>query len=636
MTTRQASPGLMGADSVVDMSPLRVFRDSASQVKIFALLLTLCLVMILTGATYLYGRAKKHLAEGIEAQLQRAANIAIERLGVSPRRSAPTNLVSVPEETGVSRVFLWGAGGSETVFGSGPSARPPISAIEEAKVGRARLTDFYGDGRQGYYRALLVPLNRDAGEERRVLGIETRTDFLGFLHHIRWAIIAGYAGGLVLAFVLCTLFIRSILRPYARLTSVARDFRRAEGVAHEEGSVDIGSIVSTFQQAAETLRDKEAELSRLYAAERARAETFERHQQIILGSFSSGVISFKPDLTIAVLNQAARRIFGFDHEEAIGRPCHEVFGDGSDITAVASEALRQRRIFSRLELSVRRNDGAIRRVGLSSSLLKDSEGNLIGLALLLTDLTEILQFREQAVKRQSLAALGQMSAGMAHEFRNSLGVIMGYAKLLQRSLPSDAANHAYLQEMVSEIGLLEATLRDFLAFAKPIQLSRVPVDMKALTIETLDGFRQSLEDAKVKLLIDLPEEELTLEADHYALKQALGNLIRNALEAMPDGGELAVRVRPERVEPAGAVGAEARTVEISVQDTGPGIPPEEIDRIFTPFFTRKEGGTGLGLALVQKTVFALGGLVGVENREGGGACFTIRLPVHERRRIARW
>ena len=76
-------------------------------------------------------------------------------------------------------------------------------------------------------------------------------------------------------------------------------------------------------------------------------------------------------------------------------------------------------------------------------------------------------------------------------------------------------------------------------------------------------------------------------------------------------------------------------VEISVQDTGPGIPPEEIDRIFTPFFTRKEGGTGLGLALVQKTVVALGGRVGVENREGGGACFTIRLPSHERRRVER-
>lgn len=618
------------------MTKLRPFRDYPSQVRTSALLLILCLIILLTGVTYLYAGAKNRLGLELEERLQWAARLAIERLGVGSPAAIEPSLWRLLEETGVSRVFLWEAAGSETIVGSGPPARPPISAIEEAKAGRAGFSDFYGDGRQGYFRALLVPLPRDTGQERRILGIETRADFLGFLHRIRWVIVVGYAGGLVLALVLCAVFIRSILRPYARLTSVARDFRRTEGGPPEEVVADIDFVVSTFQQATETLRDKEAELSRLYAAERAKAKTLEQHQQIILGSFSSGVISFKPDLTIAVFNQAARRIFGFGHEEAVGRPCHEVFGDGSDITAVASEALRQRRIFSRLELSVRRKDGAVRRVGLSSSLLKDSEGNLIGLALLLTDLTEILQFREQSVKRQSLAALGQMSAGMAHEFRNSLGVIMGYAKLIQRGLPSDAANHAYLQEMVSEIGLLEATLRDFLAFAKPIQLSRVPVDMKALTIETLDGFRPSLEDAKVKILIDLPEEELTLQADHYALKQALGNLIRNALEAMPDGGELAVRVRPERVEPGGEVGAEARTVRISVQDTGPGIPPEEIDQIFAPFFTRKEGGTGLGLALVQKTVFALGGLVGVENREGGGACFTIRLPMYERRRIARW
>jgi signal transduction histidine kinase len=268
-------------------------------------------------------------------------------------------------------------------------------------------------------------------------------------------------------------------------------------------------------------------------------------------------------------------------------------------------------------------------------LLKDGEGNLVGLALLLTDLTEILQFREQAVMRDSLAALGQMSAGIAHEFRNSLGVIMGYAKLLQRNPPSEDRTQAYLQEILSEIDLLEATLRDFLAFAKPMQLSRVAVSVKALTSETLDGFRQAMEDGKIKLLTDFPQEELTVQADPYALRQALGNLIRNALEAMPSGGELAVKVRSVGVESGGALGRRAGMVEILVQDTGAGVPKEDIDRIFTPFFSRKEGGTGLGLALVQKTVLALGGRVGVENREGGGACFSIRLPSHELRRVAR-
>ncbi|HZY30589.1 MAG TPA: ATP-binding protein, partial [Candidatus Methylomirabilis sp.] len=533
--------------------------------------------------------------------------------------------------------FLWGTAGSGTIFGLGPPEHPGMSAVEEARTGTAFLTDFYGDRRQGYYRALLVPMPPDSLGERRILGIEVRTDLLGFLYRIRWVIIGGYTGGLFLALVLCALFIRSILRPYARLTSVARDLRRAEeGVVPREGSVDIDFVVSTVQQATEALREKEGELSRLYAAERNRAETLDRYQQTILGSISSGVISFRPDLTIVVFNKTARQIFGIGEEEAVGRSCREVFGEEAEITAVASEALRQQRIFSRLELSVRRMDGAPRRVGLSSSLLKDGQGNLVGVALLLTDLTEILQFREQAVMRDSLAALGQMSAGIAHEFRNSLGVIMGYAKLLQRKHSSDEdSSHAYLQEIVSEINLLEATLRDFLSFARPMQLSPVTVAVATLANETLDGFRQAMEDGKIKLVTDLPQEELMVQADPYALRQALGNLIRNALEAMPKGGELAVKVRSESAESGDASGGRPGMVEIVVQDTGPGVPPEDINRIFTPFFTRKEGGTGLGLALVHKTVLALGGRVGVENREGGGACFSIRLPSHERRRAAR-
>jgi PAS domain S-box-containing protein len=618
------------------MSRHRLFQDYPSQVRIFALLLILCLVIQLTGATYLYGRAKEHLARELEDRLQRAAGVAIKRVGLGPHAPALRGLQGVVEETGVSRIFLWGEAGSETIFGLGPPEHPAMSAVEEARAGMAFLTDFYGDRRQGYYRALLVPLSPDSAGKRRVLGIEARTDLLGFLHRIRWLIIGGYTGGLLLALVLCALFVRSILRPYARLTSVARDLRRADGVVPQEGSVDIDFVVSTVQQATEALREKDGELSRLYSAERNRAETLDRYQQTILGSISSGVISFKPDLTIAVFNKTARQIFGIGEDEAVGRSCREVFGEDAEITAVAGEALRQQRIFSRLELSVRRRDGSLRRVGLSSSLLKDGEGNLVGVALLLTDLTEILQLREQAVMRDSLAALGQMSAGIAHEFRNSLGVIMGYAKLLQRKLSSDEdSSHAYLQEIVSEIDLLEATLRDFLAFAKPMQLSRVAVGVKALTSETLDGFRQAMEDGRIKLLIDLPQEELTVQADPYALRQALGNLIRNALEAMPGGGELAVKVRSDGAESGGAFGGRAGMVEIIVQDTGPGVPHEDIDRIFTPFFSQKEGGTGLGLALVQKTVLALGGRVGVENREGGGACFSIRLPSHERRRVAR-
>ncbi len=617
------------------MTRARVFQDYPSQVRSVALLLILCLVIMLVGATYLYGSVKKQLERELDEQLQRAATLAIARLGLGAPRADTRGLRSVLAETGISRLFLWEAAGGESTFGSGPSARPPVRAVEQARAHGARFTDFYGDRRQGYYRTLLVPVSPDSVGGPRILGVEARSDVLGFLHRIRWVIIVGYASGLATALALGALFIRSILAPYSRLTTVARDFRRAEGDLSKESPENIDVVVSTFQRAMESLREKEVELSHLYAAERTRAETLERYQQTILGSISSAVISFKPDLTIAVVNKTAARIFGIAEEEAVGRSCHEVFGPDSEITAVAGEALRQHRIFSRLELSVRRKDGAVRRVGLSSSLLKDFHGNLIGLALLLTDLTDILQFREQATMRESLAALGEMSAGIAHEFRNSLGVIMGYAKLLQRELPSEDPGHTYLQEIVSEINLLEATIRDFLAFARPMQLSRVPVGVKALVAESVDSFRQAMEEGHVKLLTDLPQEEVTVLGDAQALRQALGNLVRNALEAMPQAGELTVRVLVSDAGTSVAQDAHAGMVEISISDTGSGIPPEDTKRIFTPFFTLKEGGTGLGLALVQKTVLALGGRVDAENREGGGARFTVRLPLTERRVVGR-
>jgi PAS domain S-box-containing protein len=604
-------------------------------VRSSVLLLILCLVIMVVGATYLYASAKSRLAQELDEQLQRAGTLAIARLEAGGRRANALDLRSVLAETGISRLFLWEIAGGETIVGSGPSVRPPTGAVEEAWTGGARFTDFYGDRHQGFYRAMLVPVVPGPGETRRVLGVEARHDFLGALHRYRWVIIIGYSGGLALTLVLGVLSIRSILRPYSRLTSVARDFRKAEGDVARESPESIDLVVSTFQRAMETLREKEVELSRRYAAESTRAETLERYQQSILESLSSGVISFKPDLTIAVFNKSAARIFGIAGEEAVGRACHEVFGADSEITAVAGEALRRRRIFSRLELSVRRRDGAVRRAGLSSSLLKDSDGNLIGLALLLTDLTDILQFREQAMMRESLAALGEMSAGVAHELRNSLGVISGYTKLLQRGLPPDDPNQGYLQEIVSEIDLLEATARDFLAFARPVQLARVPVHVNAVVNETLDGFRKAIEEGHIKLVTDLPQQQVTVVGDSQALRQALGNLVRNALEAMPGGGELTVQVRQSDQGPPGARDPGPGTVEIAVSDTGPGIPPEDLKRIFTPFFTLKEGGTGLGLALVQKTILALGGRVDAENREGGGARFALRLPVNERRGVGR-
>jgi len=612
--------------------------DYASQVRLFALLLVLLLIALLLGTTYLFGQTKLRLEGELEAKLRVFAKAVSERLRADPGwppGRAPLSpevalaLLAFKDEAQVSRVTLKGRQKEETLFGlPGPLVVPP-ALLAEAWGGKAVFSDFSRNPTGGYARTFLFPL-QERGRVVGVLAIEARADFLGFLQRIRWVMVAGYGGGLLLAVVLGYLFIRSILKPYALLSSAARDFTALSRVPVTEAEGEIEFVTRTFQKMIDALREQQAELERLYEAERKRARDLESYQEYILGSISSGVISLKPDFTIIVFNRTAQQIFGLSEEEVLGRSSQEVFGENGEITILAEEAFRLKRLHSRLELAVKRRDGTPVWIGLSSSLLRDEEGAIVGLTFLLTDLTEILKLREQVMLKESLATLGQMSAGIAHEFRNSLGTILGFAKLLQKKLPPDDPSSAHVQAIIAECGGLEAVLRDFLAFAKPDQLHLTEVDLPGLVEDCLASHRQALEVSGIRVSLKTPPHDLFIQADPTVLKQAFVNLIRNACEAMPEGGELRVEVKGLREEES-----HGRWVQVTVADTGPGIPEEDRERIFAPFFTTKEGGTGLGLALVQKAVVAHGGRVEVEGQVGKGSAFTVILPYGERRRTPR-
>ena len=621
--------------------------DYASQVRLFGLLLLLLLVALLPGITYLFSQTKLRLERGQKEKLELVAKLASKQISADPgwregslSQGAVSGLLALKSEAGAHRLILWDRRGGELVLGPADPLRPPTPSIEAAWAGRMTLSDFYWDKAGGYYQALLLPLKEEGGEIAGLLAVEERADFLGWLRQLRWALVLGYGGALLLALLLFVLFVRSILRPYAQLSSAALDFTRlspalsrveVEDPSPQEGG-DMEFVTQTFQKMIDALKEQQAELSRLYTAEQKRARDLQAYQEYILGSISSGVISLRPDLTIIVFNRTAQQIFGLEESEVLGRSCREVFGEEGEITRLAEEAISRQRIHSRLELSIKRRDGGPIWIGLSSSLLKDGEGNIVGLTFLLTDLTEILMLREQVMLKESLATLGQMSAGIAHEFRNSLGAILGFAKLLQKKLPPQDPGSAHVQDIIAECGNLEAVLKDFLAFAKPEKLQMSQVDLNVLIIDSLEAYRQRLEGAGVKIRLSLPPEGLSIQADSVALKRALVNLIRNAAEAMPEGGELGVEARirgHDASEPYG------RWVEIVVADTGCGIPEEDQERIFTPFFTMKEGGTGLGLALVQKAVVGHGGWVEVESRLGKGSTFRVLLPYGERRRTPR-
>ncbi len=628
--------------------------DYGSQVRLFALLLFLFLLILLLGSTYLFGQTRSRLELEMERGLLLAARAASDRLATDAawrERAGPERLggftasalEALRSDAGLSRLVVWDLVGRRRIFGPAAPLPPAVVADPALRAGRPILSDFFPGEDGGYRRALTLPLRDEAGRVVGAVTAEGRSDFLGMLHRIRWIILASYGFGLALAVIFSVLFVRSVLKPYATLSSAARDFQQIEPALSPAPAGDIEFVTQTFQRMIDVLKAKEEELSRLYAAERERTQQLEQYQEDILGGMTSGVVSCRADGSIIVFNKTAQQILGYRVDEVLGRTFAEAFGPEAPLARMAREGLERQRVHSRLEFSVKRRDGTGRWIGVTSSVLRDKAGQLLGFTILLTDLTEIVTLRRQVTLKESLATLGEMSAGIGHEFRNSLGAIRGFVRLLQKTLGEEAEGAGHVRDILAEIGDLEVVLKDFLSFARPVSLQLSEASLGGLVEEAVASCREEIEAPGIRLARLLPAEPVQVALDPALMKQALVNLIRNACEAMQGGGALTVGAGLVSGEPAeeadgGAeVGTQARTwwAELLVGDTGPGIPEADRERIFMPFFSTKDQGTGLGLALVQKTVVAHGGRIELESAEGVGSLFRVLLPHRERRAAPR-
>ena len=224
----------------------------------------------------------------------------------------------------------------------------------------------------------------------------------------------------------------------------------------------------------------------------------------------------------------------------------------------------------------------------------------------------------QLARSERLAALGQMAAGLAHEIRNPLGGIALFASLLERDLGHMPEQCALVQKISSGVCALDGLVSDILDCAGETQLQLDQADLTELLAQSLELLAPLINEKQVQITTHAPENAV-ITVDAKQLRSALLNLLRNAVEASDTGGAISLSVDPAPARDA---------VQISIADSGPGIPPEHLDKIFNPFFTTKGTGTGLGLALVHRIVEAHGGGIKVQNLPRGGACFCIELP-HE-------
>ncbi|HEX9640856.1 MAG TPA: ATP-binding protein [Candidatus Krumholzibacteria bacterium] len=353
-----------------------------------------------------------------------------------------------------------------------------------------------------------------------------------------------------------------------------------------------------------------------------RTEQLERTEletQSILGNMSSGVLTLDREAKVRRVNQAAEKILGVSAQELIGRPLGKVLDAQMPLfVSHLSETLRGGGILDRVELNVERADGSSLPLGLSISQRCGPSGEKIGIIAVFQDLSSVLRMREQIRANDRLAAMGELSASIAHEIRNPLASIRGSVEMLASELNVDGENRRLMDLVLKESGRLNRLIEDFLEYARLKPLHRRNCRLQPLLdeLDTLLSSRNQPFDLRIPQL----PHDLVLHMDEELVKQVFLNLAINAVEAMDGGGtlEIAVGVRMD--------GGQAYAA-IRFLDEGCGIAEHSADRLFEPFFTTKPKGTGLGLPLANRIITGHEGRIEIRNRDGGGAECAVHLPL---------
>jgi len=350
----------------------------------------------------------------------------------------------------------------------------------------------------------------------------------------------------------------------------------------------------------------------------------------IVGSLSSGLLTVDEAGRIVHFNRTAEKITGLEARTVLGRPFEEDLEKASPplvtllrgILSGWGDVLRQ-------ETTLVSASGEMVPIGMSASPLRDETGNVAGVVCIFQDLTDVRRMEEHVRHVDRLAAIGELSAGIAHEIRNPLATISGSVQVLQAELSVGGENARLLEIVVRESDRLHRIVEDFLSFARTGPTERRPVDITALLEEIRDlAAAHPKRGSGVTIRFDPPGERFTVRGDAEQLRRVLLNLVTNALEAMGERGTLAVRTQAVRAFQASPENDPVSAVALSVSDTGPGIGARARADLFRPFFTTKKGGVGLGLPLAQKIVVSHQGKIDVRS-DHEGTTFTVLLPREE-------
>jgi PAS domain S-box-containing protein len=423
--------------------------------------------------------------------------------------------------------------------------------------------------------------------------------------------------GTVLGWVLAALFTRRITIPLKNLVNAT--------VEVSEGQYDINLEVSTEDEVQDLAENFQWMVGKLKDQRQALEQNLteikelKHFSDLVILSMTNGLITLDEDGVVVTFNRMAERILAMHAEDILGHTPHEIWGEDCAFARLHREVIFSRDMVSARELHITIS-GEERILGVSIARIVEADHRFRGHLVLIEDLTEKRVLEDRLRRADRLAAMGTLAAGLAHEIKNPLTAVRAFVQMFPEKYGRDEFREKFNRIVPKELDRVNELLENLLNLVRKPQLNKSTIDSHEIVNQVLETLEPEAVKRNVTVSITDRSDSLKIMADESYISRALHNVVLNAIQAMPGGGHLTVEIGPEKLP------GMQDAVGISVTDTGQGIPSDQVNEIFNPFFTSKEKGTGLGLAVSNKIVEDHGGSLTVQSERFVGTTMIIILP----------
>lgn len=491
---------------------------------------------------------------------------------------------------------------------------PQIAHVFES----GQLTDFT-EGGEVPLHTNIFPL-RNASECRRchvkagdILGVilishsleDTLEEVRSSKRHLAFLFLAMLAATGALLYVTVRKLVLSPLRSLHRGAEIMGGGDLTHRISVESQD-EFSDLAGSFNDMAEKLKQTYGELENRVKARTSELNESVRLMRGILSSMSSGVVLLSREGQVKLINRPGAWILGRGNEDLAGRKLADIVPEAA--------AFMNARVGVYDEITVRTPDGLATPVGLTSAYFSGGEGEQEELIVVFQDLTELKALQGELLNKERFAAMGRVVAGVAHEIRNPLFGISAIGQIFEREL-KDPEQQELCRALLAETKRLNQLVEELLIYGRPMKHNREDTDLRVLWEEVLDLHREELRQRGIKVSGDYAVRHPIAFFDPYQIRQVFMNLLRNAMEATPDGGSISITLL-----------LADNFLMFQVTDTGSGIPKENLEHVFDLFYTTKPKGTGLGLAICRKIMRDHGGEIVIESTVGAGTTVAITLP----------